>query len=49
MSQKILLVEDDLDIQRVYSQKLTGEGYEVILAIDAAHGRQEWRGGPEAG
>ncbi|OGM21786.1 hypothetical protein A2863_00680 [Candidatus Woesebacteria bacterium RIFCSPHIGHO2_01_FULL_38_9b] len=38
MSNKILLVEDDLDIQRIYSSKLSMEGYEVILTIDALQG-----------
>lgn len=40
MIKKILLVEDDLDIQRVYSEKLKIEGYEVHLAIDVPHGLQ---------
>src|SRR3989344_1737950 len=31
---KILLVEDDIDIQNVYSQKLKSSGFEVILAAD---------------
>jgi CheY-like chemotaxis protein len=31
---KILFVEDDVLIARVYSQKLTAEGFEVILAQD---------------
>ena len=40
MAKRILLVEDDLDIQRIYSEKLKGSGYEVILAADAAQGFQ---------
>lgn len=40
MNKKILLVEDDLDIQRVYSQKLQSEGYDVTLSIDASHALQ---------
>jgi len=38
MAKKVLLVEDDLDIQRIYSTKLGSEGYEVILTIDAMEG-----------
>ncbi|OGM26323.1 hypothetical protein A2962_05210 [Candidatus Woesebacteria bacterium RIFCSPLOWO2_01_FULL_39_61] len=34
----ILLVEDDLDIQTIYSQKLELEGYKVLLASDAHQG-----------
>src|SRR4029079_16828279 len=40
MAKTILLVEDDLDIQRVYSEKLKNEGYEIALAIDVPHGLQ---------
>src|SRR6266542_4381090 len=40
MAKVILLVEDDLDIQRVYSEKLKMEGYEVSLAIDPPHALQ---------
>lgn len=40
MTKTILLVEDDLDIQRVYSEKLKLEGFEVILAIDVPHALQ---------
>jgi DNA-binding response OmpR family regulator len=35
---KILLIEDDLDLQRVYSQKLEHEGFQVVLAQDATQG-----------
>lgn len=38
MAKNILLVEDDLDIQRVYSEKLTLEGYSVHPAVDVPHG-----------
>lgn len=38
MAKNILLIEDDLDIQRVYSEKLKLEGYNVHLAIDVPHG-----------
>jgi len=41
MAKRILLVEDDLDIQRVYSEKLKVEGYEVHLAVDVPHGLQQ--------
>ena len=34
----IILIEDDLDIQRIYSQKLELSGYKVILASDASQG-----------
>ena len=34
----IVLVEDDLDIQRIYSQKLELSGFKVILASDASQG-----------
>ena len=30
MAKKILLVEDDLDIQKVYTDKLTSSGFEVF-------------------
>lgn len=38
MTKRILLIEDDLDIQRIYSSKLTQHGYEVPLAVDATQG-----------
>ena len=38
MAKKVLLVEDDIDIQRVYNEKLTLEGFEVILAADSLTG-----------
>jgi two-component system, OmpR family, phosphate regulon response regulator PhoB len=37
MAKQIILVEDDLDIQRVYGEKLKTEGYDVHLAVDAPH------------
>lgn len=40
MAKSILLIEDDLDIQRVYSEKLKNEGYDVRLAVDVPHGLQ---------
>ncbi len=38
MAKKVLLIEDDLDIQRIYSEKLTNKGFDVTLAVDATHG-----------
>lgn len=38
MSKNILLIEDDLDIQRIYSQKLSNKGYKVVIAIDVQSG-----------
>lgn len=35
---KILVVEDDFMNREMISQRLTWEGYEVILAEDGAHG-----------
>lgn len=32
MSKKILLIEDDIDIQKIYSSKLLSFGFEVLLA-----------------
>src|SRR5512141_2250993 len=37
---KVLLVEDDLDIQRIYTEKLKNNGFNVILAPDASNGLQ---------
>ncbi len=45
MAKSILLIEDDLDIQRIYSQKLKGKGYEVVLAADAEQGFQSAKEG----
>lgn len=38
MTKTVLLIEDDLDIQKVFSEKLKLKGFNVVLAIDAAHG-----------
>lgn len=38
MSKNILLIEDDLDLQRIYSEKLGNKGFKVNLAIDATQG-----------
>ena len=33
---KVLFVEDDLDLQRIYTEKLKLEGFDVILAANAS-------------
>ena len=38
MAKTILLIEDDLDIQRIYSMKLDQAGFKVHLCVDAAQG-----------
>ncbi len=38
MKKKILLIEDDLDIQKIYNEILSSHGYEVILAATAQQG-----------
>lgn len=38
MPKVVLLIEDDLDLQRIYSEKLGGKGYKVNLALDATQG-----------
>lgn len=38
MAKIVLLIEDDLDLQRIYSSKIENSGYEVLLSIDASHG-----------
>lgn len=38
MSKNILLIEDDLDLQRIYSEKLGNQGFDVSLAVDATQG-----------
>lgn len=37
---KILIVEDDLDIQRIYFEKLTNSGFKVLLSVDGMQGIQ---------
>ncbi|KKR27728.1 MAG: Two component transcriptional regulator, winged helix family [Candidatus Woesebacteria bacterium GW2011_GWA1_39_8] len=32
---KVLVVDDDPDLQKIYSEKLTASGYETLLAPDA--------------
>ena len=41
MAKNILLIEDDLDLQRIYSEKLGSIGYNVSLAIDSTQGVSE--------
>ena len=36
----ILLIEDDLDIQKIYGEKLSSVGYKVFLATNCAKGLQ---------
>jgi two-component system alkaline phosphatase synthesis response regulator PhoP len=43
MNKKVLLIEDDLDIQRIYTEKLINNGFDVILALDASNGLQSAR------
>ena len=40
---RILVIEDDLDIQEVLKNYLTAEGYQVILAGDGAFGLSLFR------
>ena len=41
MSKKILLVDDDADLQSAYQQRLTQEGYSVIAAVNGEEGLQQ--------
>ena len=38
MAKTILFIEDDLDIQRLYSMKLDAAGFKVLLSVDAEQG-----------
>lgn len=38
MAKKVLLVEDDADLSKIYSQKLSTAGFEVIAVSDATAG-----------
>ncbi len=38
MAKSIILIEDDLDLQRIYSIKIESAGFKVLLAIDALQG-----------
>lgn len=37
-SQKILLVEDNVELRTIYEQYLTRRGYEIVLAVDGEDG-----------
>ncbi len=38
MAKKILIVEDDKFLRRVISRKLSGEGYDIVEALDGEKG-----------
>jgi pilus assembly protein CpaE len=42
MAAKILVVDDDLNVQRLLSHTLKMEGYEVVVAADGAEGFRLW-------
>ena len=42
MSAKILVVDDDANVQRLLTYTLKQEGYEVIVASDGAEGLRLW-------
>lgn len=37
---RVLIIEDDIDVQKIYSQKLENSGYKVVLASDAIKAHQ---------
>lgn len=37
-SQKILLVEDNVELRTIYEQYLTRRGYEIVVAVDGEDG-----------
>lgn len=37
-SQKILLVEDNVELRTIYEQYLTRRGYEIVVAVDGEEG-----------
>lgn len=37
-SQKILLVEDNIELRTIYEQYLTRRGYEIVIAVDGEDG-----------
>lgn len=43
MSKKILIVEDDKFLSRIYNTKLTDEGFNVVSAIDGEEGLEKMR------
>ena len=40
MAKSVVLIEDDLDLQRIYSAKIESIGYKVFLSVDATNGLQ---------
>ncbi|KKQ52676.1 hypothetical protein A2865_00235 [Candidatus Woesebacteria bacterium RIFCSPHIGHO2_01_FULL_39_17] len=38
MAKRVILIEDDLDLQRIYSSKIESAGFEVLLALEATQG-----------
>src|SRR4029078_9740526 len=48
MAAKILVVDDDANVQRLLQYTLKQEGYEVVVAADGAEGFRLWgAGGPD--
>lgn len=45
VKKKILIVEDEASLRDIYSELLTGEGYEVHTAVDGGQGLAEMRKG----
>lgn len=41
MAKKILLIDDDVSLTEVYSQKLKAKGYEVVVSHDGLDGLQK--------
>ena len=43
MAKKILIIEDDAAIQKILTEPLTAEGYEVTSAFDGTEGITEFQ------
>ncbi len=43
MAGKVLVVDDDASVQRLLQQTLRGEGYEVLIAIEATEALRLWQ------
>jgi pilus assembly protein CpaE len=43
MAGKVLVVDDDASVQRLLQQTLRGEGYEVVIATEAAEALRLWQ------
>ena len=43
MAAKILVIDDDPNVQRLLTYTLKQEGYEVLVASDGAEGFRLWR------